>query len=104
MRGYGPAGPDYFVLVTAKLRVCAATGAVTVSVRERKYLGQEADPFAENFRSVRHRHPRRCGWHLVDWTLGDSFFGIGTYQVRLRVGDRFDRESRSVFRTFETLD
>ncbi len=94
----------YVVLVTAKLRVCSAAGTITVRVRERKYLGQDPDPLAENFRSARHRHPWRCGWHVVDWTLGDRFFGIGTYQVRLRVVDRFDRQSRSVFRRFKAPD
>lgn len=37
LRGVGPVGPRYHVVVTARLRACASRGALTVRIRERKY-------------------------------------------------------------------
>lgn len=103
-RGQGAPGPNYQVLVSARQRVCAAKGRLTLLVRERKYLGDLADPLAEHFRRRRVRHARRCQWHTFQWVLGERFFGVGTYSVRMKVRDRYGRESRAVFRSSTTLD
>jgi hypothetical protein len=99
--GHNP-GPDYFVTVTIRARVCAAKGPVTLRVRERKTLGGEVE--AEHFRRYRMRNAARCQNHQVAFKLGDAFFGIGSYQLRLQASDRFGRVSRSVFRTHDTSD
>jgi hypothetical protein len=99
--GHNP-GADYFVTVTVRARVCAAKGPVTLRVREQLNLG--GDTISEHFRRYAARNSARCQTHRIVYKLGDAFFGIGTYQVRLQASDRFGRRSRSVFRTHDTND
>jgi hypothetical protein len=103
--GVGSPGPSYTVRVGAELRVCAQRGRLVIRVREQN-TGFDDPPtvVAEKFRKVFLRQRTRCETHVIEWKLGDSFFGIGVYRLRFQAVDRDSVFSRSVFRKFETTD
>jgi hypothetical protein len=102
LEGIGPPGPTYYVLVSAHFRACTAKGRLAVRIRERKEIGGYVK--AEHFRRFSVAQRRRCTRHAVTWRLGDRFFGIGYYKLRLKVKDRFGRESEPRFSSHFTAD
>ena len=59
---------------------------------------------SERYRKFFEAQQSRCQWHTAAWNLGDRFFGIGEYQIRLQAADRYSRVSRSRFASSFTLD
>ncbi|MEX2195217.1 MAG: hypothetical protein WD844_08005 [Thermoleophilaceae bacterium] len=102
LQGFGEPGPRYGVRVTARFRACAVRGRLLVRIRERKTLGGEV--FAERTNRWRRTHRRRCGMYTFRWRLRDSFFGVGRYQLRVIVTDRYGRSSRARYTSHFTSD
>jgi hypothetical protein len=105
LEGHGPPGPNYFVTVEPKIRVCAKQGPVRLVVREQN-TGFDDPPtiVATNSRTfVRNQH-KPCQVYTPSWRLQLKFFGIGIYKVRVRAIDKDGEGSRTVTDTIRTYD
>jgi hypothetical protein len=104
LAGVGPAGPQYYVRVTLRVRYCAVSQRkVDLVVNERLRLG--SDTFAERTRLYPRSHRAGgCRSRTIKYKLADNFFGVGTYLATVTVLDTRGQSSRALTRRHTTLD
>jgi len=100
--GHGDPGPDYFVRVHLRLRVCAVRGHTTVRIHETLRIGGNA--FGDHRRALAYQQTVRCQRRTFKWRLREEFLGVGTYRVAARVRDRDGQVSKTRSRTLVTTD
>jgi hypothetical protein len=100
--GHGDPGPDYFVRVHLRLRVCAVRGHTKVRVHETLSIG--SNTFGEHRRTLAYEQTARCRRRTFKWRLREEFLGVGTYRVAAKVRDKDGQLSAARSRKVETND
>jgi hypothetical protein len=113
LRGHGRR--NYWVSVHVRLRICDDIGGsanLRLTRDEEKYLpyrdrrGRRRRATFGRSRDVDYLTLRGPGCRTVDlsWRLADKFFGVGYYEVRLRLRDSDGGQSRIVTKRWFTRD
>jgi len=100
--GHGDPGPDYFVRVHLRLRVCAVRGDMKVRVHETLRIG--SNTFGDHRRALEYRQSAHCQRRTFKWRLRDEFMGVGTYRVAANVRDHDGQVSETRSRKLVTID
>jgi hypothetical protein len=100
--GHGDPGPDYFVRVHLRLRVCAVRGAMKVRVHETLRIG--GNTFGDHRRTLGYRQSAHCQRRTFKWRLRDEFLGVGTYRVAANVRDHDGQVAETRSRQLVTID
>jgi len=100
--GHGDPGPDYFVRVHLRLRVCAVRGDMKVRVHETLRIG--SNTFGDHRRALEYRQSAHCQRRTFTWRLRDEFMGVGTYRVAANVRDHDGQVSETRSRKLVTID
>lgn len=96
MQGHGPPGPDYYVTIEARFRVCDdSRGNLIVLVEEQSDTGAPP-PTSVSWNRMIQAPARNCQTYHLSWRLSWKFLGIGCYTVRLRVRDSGGLTSEAV--------
>ena len=100
--GHGNPGPDYFVRVHLRIRVCGVRGDMKVRVHETLRIG--GNTFGDHRRTLAYRQSTRCQRRTFKWRLRDEFMGVGTYRVAANVRDHDGQVSETRSRKLVTID
>jgi hypothetical protein len=95
LTGHNP-GPNYYVRVRIRLRVCAVRGRSSVVLKETLRIG--GDPFTRHSRTRHFDQTAACQRRTFKWKLAQEFFGVGTYRVAATVTDKDAQVSNTVSR------
>jgi hypothetical protein len=80
--GRGEAGPDYYVEVAVRVRLCGRRGRAVIRITETSSPPGRSDPvFARSRRERKRAQERRCQKRSFSWILADKFFGVSSYRV-----------------------
>jgi endonuclease YncB( thermonuclease family) len=103
--GRGEPGPDDYVDVAVRVRLCGRRGRAVFRITETSSPpGRNRPVFARSRRERRRARGRRCQTHRFSWILADRFFGVSRYRVAVRARTSRAGWSRVAARHVDTYD
>jgi hypothetical protein len=103
--GRGEPGPNFYVDVAVRVRLCGRRGRAVFRITETSSPpGRNSPVFARGRRERRRAQERRCQTHRFSWNLAERFFGASRYRVAVRARTSRTGWSRVAVRHVDTYD